>query len=137
MHAFVPCPPVLCLLKPIAHVCTLKMTEDKLSAYSASSHLHHFCITLGPPGTQGQDEFRILLFSLATSCSCPSDNNSVRSFSVYCLLYLLGGKVVKYRAGIFWVIHSPPRVWPLITSHCVPQSTPILTNYLCQLVQIT
>jgi hypothetical protein len=33
-----PLSPVLCLLKPIAHVCILKMAEDGLSAYSASSH---------------------------------------------------------------------------------------------------
>jgi hypothetical protein len=36
MHTFVPCPQFFCLLKPIAHVCTLKMAEDELSAYSAS-----------------------------------------------------------------------------------------------------
>jgi hypothetical protein len=29
--------PVLCLFKPIAHVCTLKTAEDGLSASSASS----------------------------------------------------------------------------------------------------
>jgi hypothetical protein len=35
----IPCPPplVLCLLKPVAHVWTLKMAEDGLSVYSASS----------------------------------------------------------------------------------------------------
>jgi hypothetical protein len=32
-----PLPPVLCLLKPIAHVCAPKMAEDELSAYPASS----------------------------------------------------------------------------------------------------
>jgi hypothetical protein len=29
--------PVLCLLKPLAHVCTLKMAEEGLGTYSASS----------------------------------------------------------------------------------------------------
>jgi hypothetical protein len=29
------CPPVLCLLKPITHVCTIKMAEDWLGTYSA------------------------------------------------------------------------------------------------------
>jgi hypothetical protein len=38
MHTFVPCPQFFCLLEPIAHVCTLKMAEGELSAYSASSH---------------------------------------------------------------------------------------------------
>jgi hypothetical protein len=33
-----PLPPVLCLLKPTAHVCTPKMAEDELSGRSASSH---------------------------------------------------------------------------------------------------
>jgi hypothetical protein len=33
MHTFVPCPQFFCLLKPIAHVCTLKMAEDELNAY--------------------------------------------------------------------------------------------------------
>jgi hypothetical protein len=37
MHTFVPCPQFFCLIKHIAHVCTLKMAEDELSAYSASS----------------------------------------------------------------------------------------------------
>jgi hypothetical protein len=32
MHTFVPCPRPL---KPIAHVCTLKMAENRLSAFSA------------------------------------------------------------------------------------------------------
>jgi hypothetical protein len=31
-----PLPLVLCLFKPVAHVCTLKMAEDGLSASSAS-----------------------------------------------------------------------------------------------------
>jgi hypothetical protein len=33
-----PLPPVLCLLKLIAHVCTLKVAEGELSVYPASSH---------------------------------------------------------------------------------------------------
>jgi hypothetical protein len=33
-------PPVLCEFKPIADVCILKMAEDGLSAYSASSYSH-------------------------------------------------------------------------------------------------
>jgi hypothetical protein len=33
-----PLPLLFCLLKSIAHVCTLKMAEDHLSVYSASSH---------------------------------------------------------------------------------------------------
>jgi hypothetical protein len=37
IHTFVPCPQFFCLLKPIAHVCTPKMAEDELSAYSAFS----------------------------------------------------------------------------------------------------
>jgi hypothetical protein len=37
MHTFCPLLPVLCLFKPIAHVCILKMADD-LSAYLASSH---------------------------------------------------------------------------------------------------
>jgi hypothetical protein len=36
--SFVPCPQFFCLLKPIAHVCTLKMADDELSAYFAFSH---------------------------------------------------------------------------------------------------
>jgi hypothetical protein len=31
-------PPVLCLFKPKAHVCTPRMVEDRLRAYIASSH---------------------------------------------------------------------------------------------------
>jgi hypothetical protein len=38
MHTIVPCPQFFCLLKPVAHVCTPKMAEAELSAYSASSH---------------------------------------------------------------------------------------------------
>jgi hypothetical protein len=37
MHTFVPCPQFFLPLKPIAHVCTLRMAKDELSAYSASS----------------------------------------------------------------------------------------------------
>jgi hypothetical protein len=33
-----PLPPVLCLLKPIGHVCIPKKAEDELSAYSISFH---------------------------------------------------------------------------------------------------
>jgi hypothetical protein len=35
------CPPVLCLLKPVTHVCAIKMAEDWLGAHSASSHGFH------------------------------------------------------------------------------------------------
>jgi hypothetical protein len=38
MHIFVPCPQFFCLFKLIAHVCTLKMAADELSAYCSSSH---------------------------------------------------------------------------------------------------
>jgi hypothetical protein len=38
IHTFVPCPQFFLLLKTVAHVCTLKMAEDELSASSASSH---------------------------------------------------------------------------------------------------
>jgi hypothetical protein len=38
MHTFVPCLQFFYLFKPVAHVCTPKMTEDELSAYSFSSH---------------------------------------------------------------------------------------------------
>jgi hypothetical protein len=37
MYAFVPCLQFFCIFKPITHVCTLKMAEDELNAYSASS----------------------------------------------------------------------------------------------------
>jgi hypothetical protein len=37
VHTFCPLPPVLCVFEPTAHVCTLKMVEDGLSAYSVSS----------------------------------------------------------------------------------------------------
>jgi hypothetical protein len=35
------CPPVLCLLKSVTHVCAIKMAEDWLGAHSASSHGFH------------------------------------------------------------------------------------------------
>jgi hypothetical protein len=38
LHKLAPCPQFFCLFKLIAHVCTPKMAEDGLSAYSASSH---------------------------------------------------------------------------------------------------
>jgi hypothetical protein len=38
MYTFIPCPQFFCLLKPISHVCPLKVAEDELSAHSASPH---------------------------------------------------------------------------------------------------
>jgi hypothetical protein len=37
IHTFCPLPPVICLLKPISNVCTLKIAEDELRTYFASS----------------------------------------------------------------------------------------------------
>jgi hypothetical protein len=50
MHTFVPCPQFFCLLKPIAHVCTPKMAEDELSAYSVSSMACHQASLFGVQG---------------------------------------------------------------------------------------